>query len=78
MNYGAAWTPHNIKDYVLFMLFIKYVSDKYADSDDFAPPVIIPQGASFKDMTQLKVKVKDAWSTFFLASFNTLVMLSQV
>ena len=25
------------KDYVLFMLFIKYISDKYADSDDFAP-----------------------------------------
>ena len=42
------------KDYVLFMLFIKYVSDKYGDSDDFAPPVIIPQGASFKDMIALK------------------------
>jgi hypothetical protein len=69
MNYGAAWTPHNIKDYVLFMLFIKYVSDKYADSDDFTPPVIIPQGASFKDMTQLKVK--GVWSTFFLESFNS-------
>ncbi len=24
------------KDYVLFMLFIKYISDKYANSDDFA------------------------------------------
>ena len=32
------------KDYVLFMLFIKYVSDKYGDCDDFAPPVVIPQG----------------------------------
>jgi hypothetical protein len=32
------------------MLFIKYVSDKYGDSDDFAPPVTIPKGASFKDM----------------------------
>ncbi len=42
------------KDYVLFMLFIKYVSDKYADSDDFAPPVIIPKGASFEDMVALK------------------------
>jgi type I restriction enzyme M protein len=42
------------KDYVLFMLFIKYVSDKYADSDDFAPAVIIPKGASFKDMVALK------------------------
>jgi len=42
------------KDYVLFMLFIKYVSDKYGDSDDFAPPVTIPPGASFKDMIALK------------------------
>jgi type I restriction enzyme M protein len=42
------------KDYVLFMLFIKYVSDKYGDSDDFAPSVVIPKGASFKDMVALK------------------------
>jgi type I restriction enzyme M protein len=44
------------KDYVLFMLFIKYISDKYGNSDDFAPPVIIPAGASFKDMVALKGK----------------------
>lgn len=44
------------KDYVLFMLFIKYISDKYGDSDDFAPPVTIPKGASFKDMIALKGK----------------------
>ncbi|RLA47449.1 MAG: type I restriction endonuclease subunit M [Gammaproteobacteria bacterium] len=44
------------KDYVLFMLFIKYVSDKYGNSDDFAPPVTIPEGASFKDMIALKGK----------------------
>lgn len=44
------------KDYVLFMLFIKYVSDKYGNSDDFAPPVVIPKGASFKDMVALKGK----------------------
>ena len=43
-------------DYVLFMLFIEYVSDKYGDSDDFAPPVNIPNGASFKDMVALKGK----------------------
>ncbi len=42
------------KDYVLFMLFIKYISDKYGNSDDFAPPVTIPKGASFKDMVALK------------------------
>jgi type I restriction enzyme M protein len=46
--------PANTKDYVLFMLFIKYISDKYGDSDDFAPPVTIPKGASFKDMVALK------------------------
>ncbi len=45
------------KDYVLFMLFIKYISDKYGDSEDFAPPVIIPKGASFRDMIALKGKV---------------------
>ena len=45
------------KDYVLFMLFIKYISDKYGNSDDFAPPVVIPKGASFKDMVALKGKV---------------------
>ncbi len=44
------------KDYVLFMLFIKYVSDKYADSDHFAPPVVIPKGAGFADMVALKGK----------------------
>jgi type I restriction enzyme M protein len=44
------------KDYVLFLLFIKYISDKYGNSDDFAPPVTIPPGASFKDMVALKGK----------------------
>ncbi len=44
------------KDYVLFMLFIKYITDKYGNSDDFAPPVTIPEGASFKDMIALKGK----------------------
>jgi type I restriction enzyme M protein len=42
------------KDYVLFMLFIKYISDKYANSTDFAPAVTIPTGASFADMVALK------------------------
>ena len=44
------------KDYVLFMLFIKYITDKYGNSDDFAPPVVIPPGASFNDMVALKGK----------------------
>ena len=44
------------KDYVLFMLFIKYISDKYGNSTDFAPPVTIPKGASFTDMLELRGK----------------------
>jgi type I restriction enzyme M protein len=44
------------KDYVLFMLFIKYITDKYGNSNDFAPPVTIPKGASFTDMIALKGK----------------------
>src|SRR6201984_2951015 len=42
------------KDYVLVLLFIKYVSDKYS-GQPFAP-IIIPKGASFKDMVALKGK----------------------
>lgn len=42
------------KDYVLVLLFIKYVSDKYA-GDPYAP-IIIPDGSSFKDMVALKGK----------------------
>ena len=44
------------KDYVLFMLFIKYVTDRYGNSDDFSKPVVIPPGASFTDMIALKGK----------------------
>jgi type I restriction enzyme M protein len=40
------------KDYVLVLLFIKYVSDKFAGAP-FAP-ITIPVGASFKDMVALK------------------------
>ena len=42
------------KDYVLVLLFIKYVSDKYA-GQPFAP-ITIPSGASFADMVALKGK----------------------
>lgn len=42
------------KDYVLVMLFIKYVSDKYAGVP-FAP-IEVPAGASFADMVELKGK----------------------
>ena len=40
------------KDYVLSLLFVKYVSDKYAGVA--YAPISIPKGASFKDMVALK------------------------
>lgn len=42
------------KDYVLVLLFIKYISDKYA-GQPYAP-ITIPEGASFADMIKLKGK----------------------
>jgi type I restriction enzyme M protein len=42
------------KDYVLVMLFLKYISDKWA-GQPYAP-ITIPPGASFKDMVALKGK----------------------
>ena len=39
------------KDYVLVLLFIKYISDKYAGVH--YAPITVPQGASFSDMVAL-------------------------
>jgi len=35
------------KDYVLVMLFVKYVSDKYAGQKN--PLIVVPEGGSFAD-----------------------------
>lgn len=42
------------KDYVLVLLFVRYVSDKYADKPDSI--VDIPPGGSFSDLVALKGK----------------------
>ena len=42
------------KDYVLVLLFVKYISDKYAGV--LYAPITIPEGASFRDMVALKGK----------------------
>ena len=42
------------KDYVLVMLFVKYISDKYAGKP--YAPITVPKGASFQDMIKLKGK----------------------
>lgn len=50
MNCGAVWSQY--KDYVLVLLFVKYVSDKYA-GQPYAE-ITVPEGASFQDMVALK------------------------
>jgi len=42
------------KDYVLVMLFLKYISDKYAGKKNAV--ITIPEGSSFQDMVKLKFK----------------------
>ena len=44
------------KDYVLVLLFIKYISDKYA-GQPYAP-LVIPEGSSFEAMAALKGKAE--------------------
>ncbi len=46
--------PSQYKDYVLVLLFVKYVSDKYANNPNAL--ICIPAGGSFKDMVALKGK----------------------
>jgi len=42
------------KDYVLVLLFVKYISDKYADQPYAA--ITVPKGSTFSDMVALKGK----------------------
>ena len=44
------------KDYVLVLLFLKYISDKYA-GQPYAP-LVIPEGSGFVDMVALKGKAE--------------------
>ncbi len=60
--YGKLWDccnelrsgmdPSEYKNYILVLLFVKYVSDKYAGKRH--APITIPEGSSFKDMVALK------------------------
>ncbi len=77
------------KDYVLVLLFIKYISDKFA-GQPFAP-IQIPAGASFADMVAMKGKpdigdqinkhvlrpLEEANRIRFKADFNDAALLGQ-
>lgn len=40
------------KDYILTLLFVKYVSDRYAGREDAV--IVVPEGGGFADMVELK------------------------
>src|SRR5580693_54426 len=66
------------KDYVLVLLFIKYVSDKYAGVP--YAPIVIPPGATFKDMVELKGKsdIGDQINTKIIAPLANVNNLSDM
>ncbi len=49
------------KDYVLVLLFVKYVSDKY-ETD---ARILIPEGGGFKDIIALKEKRNWRWYQYY-------------
>lgn len=60
--YSSIWASRDelrggmdASQYMDYVLFIKYVSDNYADYNGFEPPIVIPTGAGFRDMVALKV-----------------------
>lgn len=46
--------PARYKDYILTLLFVKYVSDRFKSSDNW--DIEVPQGGSFDDIVTLKYK----------------------
>ncbi len=62
--YGQIWAacdklrggvePARYKDYILTLLFVKYVSDRYRSSDNW--DIEVPKGGSFDDIVKLKYK----------------------
>ncbi len=66
------------KNYVLTILFVKYISDKYADAGPYAP-IKVPKGSSFADMVELKgsVNIGDDINKRILAPIAAANNLSQ-
>ena len=52
MNFEVEWTPQEYKDYILTILFVKYISDKSKRDSDYL--LEVPEGGSFSDMVELK------------------------
>lgn len=50
--------PARYKDYILTLLFVKYVSDRFKSSDNW--DIEVPDGGSFDDIVALKYKKTSA------------------
>ena len=59
------------KDYILTLLFMKYVSDKYAGSDDFAD-IAAPPGGSFASAKRSTKAAQTELDAKVLARYETL------
>ena len=62
------------KNYILTLLFVKYVSDKYAGQKHGA--IIVPEGGSFGDMVALKGQnyesvINQDWHSISIFSKNS-------
>jgi type I restriction enzyme M protein len=55
-EFRGGMDPSQYKDYILSILFVKYISDKYGKQKDIA--ITIPKGGSFDDMVALKGKAE--------------------
>ncbi len=53
-EFRGGMDPSQYKDYILSILFVKYISDKYGKQQDST--ITIPKGGSFDDMVALKGK----------------------
>ncbi len=59
------------KDYVLILLFVKYVSDRYGSDQNAV--IEIPKGGSFKDIAAIKGQkdIGEKMESDFFTVFNT-------
>ena len=46
--------PARYKDYILTLLFVKYVSDRFKSSDNW--DIEVPEGGSFDDIIALNIR----------------------
>jgi type I restriction enzyme M protein len=55
-EFRGGMDPSQYKDYILSILFVKYISDKYKNQKDSA--ITVPNGGGFDDMIRLKGKTE--------------------